>query len=61
MTSLSALTPTLRALQDNPTPETAQPVAGWPGRFEIQLEGYLIQYEVVAARNFIKVVLVERA
>ena len=56
----AALTPTLWALQDNPTPENARPVPGRPGRYEIQLEGFVIQYDVVTEQKIIKVVLVER-
>jgi mRNA-degrading endonuclease RelE of RelBE toxin-antitoxin system len=57
----AALTPTLQTLQENPFPQTAQLVPGRPGRYEIQLEGYVIQYEVVTEQKIIKVVLVERA
>ena len=57
----AAVTSTLWALQDNPTPEHAQPVPGRPGRYEIRLEGYVIQYEVLVQQKIVKVVLVERA
>jgi hypothetical protein len=57
---VAALTPTLWALQDNPTPETAQPVPGRLGRYEIQLEGYIIQYEVLTEQKIVKVVLIEQ-
>ena len=57
----AAVTPTLWALQGNPTPEYAQPVPGRPGRYEIRLEGYVIQYEIVIEQKIVKVVLVERS
>jgi hypothetical protein len=57
---VGALTPTLWALQDNPAPEIAQPAPGRPGRYEIQIEGYLIQYDVLTEQKIMKVVLVER-
>ena len=56
----AALTTILWALQDNPIPENAQPVPGRPGRYEIQLEGFVMQYDVVTEQKIIKVVLVER-
>jgi mRNA-degrading endonuclease RelE of RelBE toxin-antitoxin system len=57
---VAALTPILRSLQDNPTPENAEPVPGRPGRYEIQLEGYVLQYNVVTEQKIIKVLVVER-
>jgi hypothetical protein len=57
---VSVVTAVLWPLQENPTPETARPVPGRPGRYQIDLEGFVIQYEVLPDQHIVKVVLVER-
>lgn len=57
---VSVLTVVLWPLQDNPTPDIAQPVPGRPGRYQMNLEGYIIQYEVLTEQKIVKVVLIER-
>jgi hypothetical protein len=57
---VSVLTAVLWPLQDNPIPEMAQPVPGRPGRYQLNPEGYIIQYEVLTEQKIVKVVLIER-
>jgi hypothetical protein len=57
---VSVVTAVLWPLQENPTPETARPVPGRPGRYQIDIEGFGIQYEVLPDQHIVKVVLVER-
>lgn len=50
------ITQAIRALGKNPTPANATPIVDRPGRHELWVQGYVVTYEVTAAKITILVV-----